>query len=460
MIEESFIDFIHSHEKTEEGLTTEILNKLEGDKLDINDARGQGYDNGANMAGKYKGVRARILEINSLAIFIPCAAHNLNLAGVHAGSTSPEMITFFGTVQRLFNFFSSSTTRWEILMKSLKLTLKSFSDTRWSSKANAITSLSLHLSEVKKGLESISNDLSNPEAVSNAKSLLLLINYRFICTLSMWNKILQCIDRKNKALQRKDISIDHAAKLIDALRCTLQGLREADFEQNFQEAKNLAKTMNLQAGFPDKRKKKVKKMANYEATDEGSNMTPEHLFKMQIYKIFDTLLSQLDWRYEQLRTVCNDFSFLYGMSLESTSVLDLKKSAADLAIKYSKDLNMYQFTCEIQSFKFEASTIIPNIKTATLLDILQELHDFDLIDSYPNINIAIRIFLTLPVTTASCERSFSKLKLIKNYLRSTIGQERLSNLSIISIEYNIVKDINYDGVINEFAQMKARKVQF
>lgn len=206
MIEESFIDFIHSHEKTGEGLTTEILNILEGDKLDINDAR------------------ARILEINSLAIFIPCAAHNLNLAGVHAGYTSPEMITFFGTVQRLFNFFSSSTTRWEILMKSLKLTLKSFSDTRWSSKANAITSLSLHLSEVKKGLESISNDLSNPEAVSNAKSLLLLINYRFICTLSMWNKILQCIDRTNKALQLKDISIDHAAKLIDALRCTLQGL--------------------------------------------------------------------------------------------------------------------------------------------------------------------------------------------------------------------------------------------
>ncbi|XP_065662737.1 uncharacterized protein LOC136085364 [Hydra vulgaris] len=70
MIEESFIDFIHSHEKTGESLTTKILNKLEGDKLDINDARGQGYDNGANMAGKYKGVRARISEINSLEINI------------------------------------------------------------------------------------------------------------------------------------------------------------------------------------------------------------------------------------------------------------------------------------------------------------------------------------------------------------------------------------------------------
>ncbi|EZA54577.1 Zinc finger MYM-type protein, partial [Ooceraea biroi] len=87
------------------------------------------------------------------------------------------------------------------------------------------------------------------------------------------------------------------------------------------------------------------------------------------------------------------------------------------------------------------------------------LHHFRLIESYPNINVALRIFLTLPVSIASCERSFSKLKLIKNYLRSTMGQERLSSLSILSIEHNIVKDINYDDVIDEFAEMKARKVQ-
>lgn len=44
MIEESFIGFIQSHEKTGEGLTTEILNTLEANKLDIYDVRGQGYD--------------------------------------------------------------------------------------------------------------------------------------------------------------------------------------------------------------------------------------------------------------------------------------------------------------------------------------------------------------------------------------------------------------------------------
>ena len=49
---------------------------------------------------------------------------------------------------------------------------------------------------------------------------------------------------------------------------------------------------------------------------------------------------------------------------------------------------------------------------------------------YPNVDIAYRILLTTPVTVASAERSFSKLKLLKNYLRSSMSQERLNGLEI------------------------------
>ena len=74
-----------------------------------------------------------------------------------------------------------------------------------------------------------------------------------------------------------------------------------------------------------------------------------------------------------------------------------------------------------------------NFAKSSAMELLQMIHTFDLQDIYPNVKIAFRIFLTMPVTVASCERSFSKLKLVKTYLRSSIGQERLSNLSIVSI---------------------------
>ena len=56
---------------------------------------------------------------------------------------------------------------------------------------------------------------------------------------------------------------------------------------------------------------------------------------------------------------------------------------------------------------------------------------------------------------ASCERSFSKLKLIKTYLRSTMCQERLA---ILSVEKDAFDSINFDTIIAQFAEKKARKV--
>ena len=62
--------------------------------------------------------------------------------------------------------------------------------------------------------------------------------------------------------------------------------------------------------------------------------------------------------------------------------------------------------------------------------------------------------ITITLSTASCERSFSKLTLIKTYQRSTMSQERLSNLAILSIERDF--NIDFNTVIEKFAQIKTR----
>ncbi|KAK7871551.1 hypothetical protein R5R35_010351 [Gryllus longicercus] len=64
----------------------------------------------------------------------------------------------------------------------------------------------------------------------------------------------------------------------------------------------------------------------------------------------------------------------------------------------------------------------------------------------------------MPVSVASGERSFSKLKLIKTFLRSTMSQDNLNALAILSIENELAQAINFSKAIQMFAYQKARKV--
>lgn len=72
----------------------------------------------------------------------------------------------------------------------------------------------------------------------------------------------------------------------------------------------------------------------------------------------------------------------------------------------------------------------------------------DFQNGFPILTSIIRIFLTISTTTASCERSFSCLKRLKTYLRTTMGQERLSNLGTLQIEKKRI--INMEEFIDEF----------
>ena len=75
---------------------------------------------------------------------------------------------------------------------------------------------------------------------------------------------------------------------------------------------------------------------------------------------------------------------------------------------------------------------------------------------FPNINVLLCILCTLPVNPAECERSFSTLKRLKTYLRSTMTTERQSGLVMMNINYGRAIDI--DEIINIFATRHPRRL--
>lgn len=103
------------------------------------------------------------------------------------------------------------------------------------------------------------------------------------------------------------------------------------------------------------------------------------------------------------------------------------------------------------------ATFPPNLLPLRLLN---AIYDLQLHSIFGEICIALRIFCTLPVTVAGGERAFSKMKLIKNYLRSTMSQERLNSLALLSIESQLARQLDFKDLIRDFATKKTRQWAF
>ena len=77
-------------------------------------------------------------------------------------------------------------------------------------------------------------------------------------------------------------------------------------------------------------------------------------------------------------------------------------------------------------------------------------------DAFPELLKLLRIGMTIAISTASCERSFSSLKRIKSYLRSTMSEQRLTDLAIISIERELSSAVSLDKAVGIFSQSDRR----
>ena len=98
-----------------------------------------------------------------------------------------------------------------------------------------------------------------------------------------------------------------------------------------------------------------------------------------------------------------------------------------------------------------------NVRLSRPEDLLTFIVEYGHESVFPNLWVALQILLIVVVSIASCERSFSKLKLILSYLRSSISQKRLCDLALLSIERDETKKTNFDEIIDEFASRKTRK---
>ncbi|KAJ7322657.1 hypothetical protein JRQ81_018944 [Phrynocephalus forsythii] len=196
-----------------------------------------------------------------------------------------------------------------------------------------------------------------------------------------------------------------------------------------------------------------KKQFEYEAQEEAPE-DPKQKFKICFYYAgLDTAIQIVEERFQELQQCNSLFLFLYDIyKINKKYTEDVLKACKNLEKSSihngNKNIDDEDLCCEIAIARRLPKSMPPQ---GVILFIVQQKH----LDSVPNVSVAL-----LPVSVTSGKCSFSKLKLIKTYLRSTTLQGRLVGLATVSIEQAEASTTDLKESLTKFAKGKARKLIF
>ncbi|KAK5639195.1 hypothetical protein RI129_011687 [Pyrocoelia pectoralis] len=221
---------------------------------------------------------------------------------------------------------------------------------------------------------------------------------------------------QSKKLQKEDSAINSAIKQLQVTKNYLLKCRsDDDFEQVSIDAAVMARELETEAKFePDECRRRIhKRQFEYEAQDEAPQDAKQK-FKVEFYyTILDMAIQSIEERFQQLEEHNILFGFLYDISnINKRTPADIlthfKHLETSLTHNANKDIDALQPYVAIRCASLYSTTKIGRLCTICCC-FLENTY----------------LLLTLPVSVASGERSFSNLKLIKSYLRSTMSQSRM-----------------------------------
>ena len=463
-VHESFLTYKAAESLNAEGLSKTIVSTLESFGLDYKENLvGQGYDGAAVMSGKLSGVSTRISGICKYAIYIHCHAHILNLVLVDAAKAEPEVADFFSLLSRLYVFLSGSYVhiKWKRIQEEMytkKFELQRLSDTRWACRYYACHAIYKRLPAILKVLDEIAAE-SGTDRATDARGLKAQLDFRFLLMLSLFDTILGKCKSASDMFQSRAVDLAKATDIVAVLKEEMKTFRSQSegFETMWEDAVELAKSCNLQVAQDDERITRTRRPTKTPARLQDSVLlvpAVEHrcgftkdTFRVNIcYPVLDKVLSELDKRFSN-----QNCTIMQGIQALNPTSDDFLVGSKVQPLAETFDCNMDDLMHELhQAKRLVQRKVDQGLQGLTsLVDFASFLEPYK--DAFHELYRLSKIAVTLPVTSASCERSFSALKLIKTYLRNSMSDARVSNLATLHIERSRSRAIDLDDFVDVFA---------
>eukprot|EP00794_Sanderia_malayensis_P017877 gene17877-19659_t len=397
-------------------ITEEIIQEVK--EAGMFNAVGQSYDGASVMQGKYKGVKSLVQKENPQCLFIWTFDHVLNLVVMEACGSSLAAKSLFGTLEKVYAFFSASRKRSDELEEVQK---------------------KYKIAQLHRPQRNCMSAEHSSETITDAEALLHKIcSFETVLTAHLFKQMFAITNPASLYLQSEKIDILTALRLIETAEVQL-GLFRNEFASVLEDAKNFCVRHDLQQQtFTEKRVRKKKRMPdeNYTAIGAINRRFTAHKAILTDFALLDPKRFQEDM--ELCAVSFKKAAKNYGLNDEK-----LREEYSSFIKNYSKLRNSREM--DSQEIKNK------DLKRESFHSTLQLMVKYNLQSAYPELFLLYKILVTLPIGSTNCERAFSKLKIIKNRLRSSMGQDCLSSLMLINVERDILRSIDYTAIIDTYA---------
>ena len=397
------------------------------------------------MSGVRNGVQALFKQEESRALYVHCLAHNLNLC-IQRTTKQCDLIRnvmdFMHDLIQIITFSPKRHALFDSIRSQVALntgelpspSLRSICPTRWTVRNGSIHSVLLNYSILIKTLDEVRK--GTDEYASKASGLLMkLESFDIFFGLKLSHLIFSASEQFSTNLQAKDPTIYEATHGAELLVSHYKSLRiESKFDRFYDDILEQSSGLTEEPSLPRYRKMPRR-------LDEGEQphcyQGPKERYRHIYFEVLELAYGEIERRFKQ-----PDFHII--QNLES---LLIKVANRETVQPEESLLNYLEKDIDRDRFIVQLSMVADMIKNALQQTPIKKVTNLRTIAEGMNqseiykkmlgeIDKVLKIYFTFPVTTATAERSFSSLRRLKTFVRSTMTQMRLNNLFLLYVHYH------------------------
>ena len=455
-VHEEFVGFYEPRSTTGADLAAMIEDALCRLGLPLSHLRGMAFDGAANMSGMFNGAQAILRQKQPAALFVHCGAHCANLVAKECCDASEVVRNAFQIVNEIGRLFSESSkfrTKFQDICEGSDVApkinaqkLRPLCPTRWTVRLSAVDAVLAQYTEVVQALAELASGGSHVAARASGLHSQLLQGMTLV-SLKMARTILAPLDRLNRRLQSATCTVSDLLQCVKLTQEVVASLRETADQtiEEFLKTVGASEADLEPVSLPRRRRPPARLTGDAAAHHPGS--VNEYL-RREYFTILDRTSAQLDDRFDQPGV--RDHEKIEGLLLGDFSQGNVSGRLS--GSPWQKDLNAEDLAAQLTVvFKRQRPSHL-----AEAASILRSM-DRNARELFPEVGTLVRLLMTLPASSATAERSFSALRRLKTWLRSTMTQRRVNAAAVCHVHRQRLDGTDPSHVADMFASLNASR---